>query len=105
MRTARIEVYRECEYAEFFFGRVEVGDGDWRWRLRASNGRIIAQSSESYRRTRDVVHTLELTWPASRVVASSMIGGKVRWRLSLAGYISIPITVPDGVSLASRRRP
>lgn len=27
-------------------------DGDWRWRLVASNGRIIAASSEGYRRRR-----------------------------------------------------
>lgn len=27
----------------------------WRWRLRAANGRIVADSAEAYRRRRDAV--------------------------------------------------
>jgi uncharacterized protein YegP (UPF0339 family) len=41
MRTAKIEVYRD-------------GRREWRWRLRASNGRILADSGEGYRRRRSV---------------------------------------------------
>ena len=37
MRTAKIEAYKGA-------------DGDWRWRLRAKNGRIIAHGAEGYRR-------------------------------------------------------
>lgn len=32
-----------------FKGEVYVGkDGDWRWRIVASNGRIVADSAEGY---------------------------------------------------------
>ena len=36
MRTPRFEVYQDRT-------------GEWRWRLRAGNGRIVADSGESYR--------------------------------------------------------
>lgn len=32
----------------------------WRWRLRASNGKIIAVSSESYVRREDCIRSIEL---------------------------------------------
>ena len=35
MRSATIDIYQDRR-------------GDWRWRLRSSNGRIIADSAESY---------------------------------------------------------
>ena len=97
MRTARIEVYRECDW-----GSAEPCDHGYRWRLRASNGRVIAQSSEGYRRTRDVVHSLELTWPGFRIYDEGW--DSHAWELRNSSQ-RIPITVPDGVSLASRRRP
>jgi len=37
MRTAKLEIYRDAKRG-------------WRWRLRASNGRIVADSGEGYRR-------------------------------------------------------
>jgi len=37
MRQAKLEIYRD-------------GRREWRWRLRASNGRILADSGEGYRR-------------------------------------------------------
>jgi uncharacterized protein YegP (UPF0339 family) len=33
---------------------------EWRWRLRAANGRIIANSGESYRRRIDCSDAIEL---------------------------------------------
>ena len=30
--------------------------GEWRWRLRASNAKIIANSSEGYKNKQDCVH-------------------------------------------------
>jgi len=41
MRQAKLEIYRD-------------GRREWRWRLRASNGRIVADSSEGYRRQASV---------------------------------------------------
>jgi len=37
MRTPKLEIYRD-------------GRREWRWRLKASNGRILADSGEGYRR-------------------------------------------------------
>ena len=37
MRTAKLEIYRDA-------------NREWRWRLRAANGRIVADSGEGYRR-------------------------------------------------------
>lgn len=37
MRTAKLQIYRDARR-------------EWRWRLRASNGRIVADSGEGYRR-------------------------------------------------------
>ncbi len=34
--------------------------GEWRWNLRASNGRIIADSGEGYRHRHDCLHGIEL---------------------------------------------
>lgn len=35
--------------------------GQWRWRVRAANGEIISESSESYRDRSDAVHGYQLT--------------------------------------------
>ena len=43
MRRAKLEIYRD-------------GQGEWRWRLRASNGRIMADSGEGYRRLSSARH-------------------------------------------------
>ena len=36
MRTAKVQIYRDA-------------NREWRWRLRAANGRIVADSGEGYR--------------------------------------------------------
>jgi len=41
MRTPKLEIYRD-------------GRREWRWRLKASNGRIMADSGEGYRRRASV---------------------------------------------------
>lgn len=64
---------------------------DWRWRIRASNGRIIADSAESYRKLSDcargawLVTGLELTdlhpgddYGLGRFV---VMGGWAKWRV------------------------
>jgi len=48
MRAAKIELYRD-------------GRGEWRWRLRASNGRILVDSGEGYRRRASVHRAIECT--------------------------------------------
>lgn len=34
--------------------------GDWRWRLRATNGNVVADSAEGYRRREDCERGIEL---------------------------------------------
>jgi uncharacterized protein len=43
----RFELYREA-------------GGHWRWRLRASNGEVIADSGEGYARREDCEHGIKL---------------------------------------------
>ena len=46
MRHAKLQIYRD-------------GRREWRWRLRASNGRILADSGEGYRRRASVYEAVE----------------------------------------------
>ena len=46
MRRAKLEIYRD-------------GRSKWRWRLRASNGRIVADSGEGYRRRASLLRGIE----------------------------------------------
>ena len=42
------------------FRVYEDGAGEWRWRLVAGNGRVIADSGEGYRHRQDCLHAIEL---------------------------------------------
>ena len=46
MRRAKLEIYRDAKR-------------EWRWRLRAANGRIIADSGEGYRRKASLLGGIE----------------------------------------------
>ena len=58
MRRAKLEIYRDAKR-------------EWRWRLRASNGRIVADSGEGYRRK------------------ASLLGGIECARVLLSGDVSV----------------
>ncbi len=58
MRTATLDVYRDRRR-------------EWRWRLKASNGRILADSGEGYRRRGSAVH-------GARRIRELFIAGKVK---------------------------
>ena len=40
--------------------------GEWRWRFRSSNGRIIATASESYKNKADCQNSIDLLKKSSR---------------------------------------
>lgn len=42
----------------------EDKSGEWRWRLRAANGRTIADSGEGYKTKNGVVNAVERFWAA-----------------------------------------
>lgn len=52
------EVYRRVQTSAELY---RDSRREWRWRLRASNGRILATSSEGYRRKDDCLNGLMLT--------------------------------------------
>lgn len=57
-RTPTIDIYRDAS-------------GEWRWRLRATNGRVIADSGEGYRDRRGIeraVSTLLRAVPIAQVI-------------------------------------
>ena len=41
------------------FDVYQTIDGEWRWRLWSRNGRIVADSGESYKRRQDAVRICE----------------------------------------------
>ena len=45
MNTPHFEIYRDTP-------------GDWHWRLRAANGRIVADSAEAYASRRNVLRSM-----------------------------------------------
>jgi uncharacterized protein YegP (UPF0339 family) len=45
--TMRFELYRDSA-------------GEWRWRLRARNGEVVAESGEGYKRREDCEHGINL---------------------------------------------
>jgi len=51
--------------------------GEYRWRLRASNERIIADSGESYKRKRDCEHGISLV---KRNVGKAKVVDKIKLR-------------------------
>jgi len=42
------------------FEKYRDAKGEWRWRLRRSNGKILADSAEGYKDERDCDHGIEL---------------------------------------------
>lgn len=47
--------------------------GEWRWHLRARNGKIIADSGEGYKRKRSAEHAIGLiraSAPSARIVVA-----------------------------------
>lgn len=56
----KFEFYREGKWEtddSSGYLAINVDKGDWRWRLR-SNGRIVAEGGEGYRRIGDMLTTL-----------------------------------------------
>ena len=57
--------------AEPQFEVYEDKAGEWRWRLRASNAKIVANSSEGYKNKQDCVHgtgIVKVEAPGAKIV-------------------------------------
>lgn len=46
---------------ELYFRKPLIGRGQWRWRVRALNYRIVAQGSEGYANFNDMLAALDTT--------------------------------------------
>lgn len=53
----KFEVFKEKNSGNSL---LALGAGDWRWRLRAANGQIIATSGEGYINKADCLHGISL---------------------------------------------
>jgi hypothetical protein len=109
MRSPKIEIYRSQRAAVRWktspFGvkyGLDVIIAEWRWRMRASNGRIISEGGEGYLEPRDLVRGLELAHPGWYL---HRWRGETAWRMWDRISKSIPVTVPEGTEAlwAARR--
>jgi uncharacterized protein YegP (UPF0339 family) len=66
------------------FLKYRDGGGDWRWQLRADNGRIIADSGEGYRNPADCDHGISL------VQGSRALPVRMGYRTALGGVVEVP---------------
>lgn len=57
MSVLRFEIYKEASGASQ--GLLAI-PAQWRWRLRAANNRIIANSGEGYYNKEDCIHAINL---------------------------------------------
>lgn len=119
MRSPKIEIYRS-ERARVRWHQPQVGDPvgivdeipEYRWRHRAANGRIVAESGEGYLEPRNLVRGLEIAHPGhglARVDGFDRSGrptwGWVLRRPFTVAACDIPVTVPEGTeSLWAARR-
>jgi uncharacterized protein YegP (UPF0339 family) len=54
-----------------YIGEIYRGeDGDWRWRVRAANGRIVADSAEGYENRTDCAHMLATVTRVDEVLSA-----------------------------------
>ena len=61
------DVLHDHPVARRAFQVYEDSAGEWRWRLVAGNGRIIAASGEGYRDKQDCLHGIELVKDSKEV--------------------------------------
>jgi uncharacterized protein YegP (UPF0339 family) len=54
-----------------FYYRKSAKDLQWRWRLRASNNKIIAESGEGYHNKADCIAAIRLVQSAPLVLSQS----------------------------------
>ncbi|WP_164162792.1 MULTISPECIES: YegP family protein [Stenotrophomonas] len=79
----KFEVYREGGGRNL----LSAFAGDWRWRLVADNGEIVATSGEGYHNKADCLHGIELvTSTSSATIVYDQTQGRVLARTILGGW-------------------
>ena len=68
-----------------FYEKYEDTRGEWRWRLKAANGKIIANSGEGYHNSGDCSHAIDLVKACKRLGLPFEIytDAKKQWRWRL----------------------
>ena len=59
-QTAAIDAALDESMGSAAFHVYKDNAGEWRWSLKAANGRVIADSGEGYRDRGDCIHAIEL---------------------------------------------
>jgi uncharacterized protein YegP (UPF0339 family) len=62
--------------------------GEWRWRVMADNGKIVADSSEGYHNKRDCIHGLHVT--ARQILEAAISGGLLEVEAEVAECVERP---------------
>lgn len=104
-RSSKIEIYREtgkhkgldCPLASTTINSKCACPGGWRWRLRSSNGKVVAQSSEGYTEPRGLVRGLEIAWLGYHLCPPNTYPD-LKWKgwLLTDGKVGRPVVVPQG---------
>jgi hypothetical protein len=108
VRTPKVEIYRTYRRSKPYEQASVYNSYEYRWRFRAANGRIVAESGEGYLEPRNLVRGLEIAHPGCGLFYDS------EWLLGLwtldeeqaLTYLAIPVTVPEGTETlwAARRK-
>jgi uncharacterized protein YegP (UPF0339 family) len=89
----RLEIYRDATYHVDTYDENVRTEHQWRWRVRATNGRILADSGEAYGRLRNCAHGASLVtgikvpaksgdWVRGRYVMGAT--GSGAWRITVS---------------------
>lgn len=105
----KIEIYRTYRRSKPYEQAAIYNSYEYRWRMRADNGRVVSQSSEGYLEPRNLVRGLEIAMPGWEMVVSGSTDRQVYhcylFPKLVIGLPHIPVTVPEGTeSLWAARR-
>ena len=100
-RRPKIEIYRSFNHrgARCMTPCDNPKHLEYRWRMRASNGKIISESGEGYIEPRNLVRGLELSHPHFELTRDwDELDPESGWYLCdyFTGGPHVPVTVPEG---------
>jgi hypothetical protein len=105
--VTKIEIYLSERHSKRYEQDEVFTDAtEWRWRMRASNGRVVSESGEGYLEPRNLVRGLEIAHPGWVLT----LYGDQGWHMAPVdwpyGGEPFPVTVPEGTGdlWAARRK-
>jgi hypothetical protein len=110
VRTPKVEIYRTYRRSKPYEQASVYNSYEYRWRFRAANGRIVAESGEGYLEPRNLVRGLEIAHPGYTLAVHALDADldPDQWCLhadwqhayppSVDALGHIPVTVPEGTT-------